>query len=190
MIQSWIASIQKHRELKNKNQILDLKLVPLDELPKETKDCDIKSESELIYLTNLWMKMSWLCGQEGGIGLSAAQVGVNKKMFIVKEENSYGCYVNCEYEKASEELSSSIEGCLSIKDKDGSFRNFVVTRPKRIKVTGKKIQLENKIQVVDFVQEFEGLNAVVFAHEIDHQNNILISDIGQEVSMKKYDYVD
>ena len=79
----------------------------------------------------------------------------------------------------------SIEGCLSIFDFNGNLKRFKLMRDHKVKITGKQLILENnELKLVDFEEIFEkGFTATVFQHEIDHQNGILISDIGEEIQI-------
>jgi peptide deformylase len=78
----------------------------------------------------------------------------------------------------------SVEGCLSLKN-NNKMRHFKLKRYNKIKVSGKKLLAKDKIEVQEFSRVLEkGLECVIFQHEIDHQNNILISDIGEELDIQ------
>lgn len=136
---------------------------------------------DILEVYKIAQKMSILCRSSKGIGLSAVQVGIPWKMFIILNDNSldkFDCYLNCEYEALSEEKIDSIEGCLSIKNK-----HFLVSRYKKIRVFGEKLV---DLQTISFSVDIEATddhNAIVFQHEIDHHRNILISDVGKEISL-------
>ncbi len=108
----------------------------------------------------------------GGIGISAPQVGLHKRIIVVdarpnkKTTINHGLIVMINPVIVfSEEDIIIREGCMSIPDYTGN------------------IERKNKIVVKGFDRDFkeitietEGMEAVVFQHEIDHLNGILFID--------------
>ena len=80
-------------------------------------------------------------------------------------------------------LTDSIEGCLSLKNKEGSLRFFKVKRYKKVRVTGKMLLTDKDLKLIDLDKELDGLMGTVYQHEIDHHRGILISDIGEELHL-------
>jgi len=147
-----------------------VKDVPLDDLMKVYKVC---------------LEMQELCEKNEGIGLSAVQVGIPWKLFIVKADSSsvfsnfgkYDYFVNCDYKPTNNtKRIVSLEGCLSLRSKDDRLRRFQVERFDNINILGFKFTLDN----FNFVYFETSIDAsrqgVVFQHEIDHQLGVLISD--------------
>jgi len=104
-----------------------------------------------------------------GIGLAAAQVGINIRLLTIDlsvgEDDSKKIII-CNPEIVSTEGEQrSDEGCLSIPDFSDS-----VTRPLRMVVRGFDIHGE------EVQYETEGLLAKCFSHEIDHLNGVLFID--------------
>ena len=105
-----------------------------------------------------------------GIGLAAIQVGVPKRMAVIdidpKGPNSKVIYlVNPKIIRASDELSTYHEGCLSVPEIWDD-----VKRPAQLTV---EYQDENGAkQAVDA----DGLFATCLQHEIDHINGLLFID--------------
>jgi peptide deformylase len=101
-----------------------------------------------------------------GIGLAAPQVGVLKRIIVVKiaEEGEAIQLINPKIikEKGQEK---DVEGCLSIPGVYGE-----VTRAKEVVVEG----LDREGKKRKFMAS--GLLARVFQHEIDHLNGILFTD--------------
>ena len=105
-----------------------------------------------------------------GVGLSANQVGVSKRLFVAQVPDSKGrskfyAILNPVLTKISKEVSTLQEGCLSI---PGVFGEM--TRPAKITLEGlnpfgKKIKLKAV-----------GLLARVFQHELDHLDGVLFID--------------
>ncbi len=145
----------------------------------------------LVEIYKVYQDMVEVCKQEKGIGLSAVQIGVPWKMFIVHNppvlisEKEFFCGLNCEYTSLNQEKITSIEGCLSLKDKYGNLRRFLVERYNLISVTGKSFYLSRgvpQIKDVNMTLILESYGAVM-QHEIDHQFGILVNHIGQEVDV-------
>ena len=92
--------------------------------------------------------------------------------------------VNCEYKPIGEEKAVSIEGCLSLRNNDGDFRRYKLDRFCKIRVTGKRLIVGDdlRLEEVDFTEE-DNIYCVVCQHEIDHHRGILISDVGEEISL-------
>jgi peptide deformylase len=113
-----------------------------------------------------------------GQGLSAPQVGVSKRMSVVKlarpaSDKETVVMINPEIiEQAGS--STAFEGCLSLPRGD---REIEVTRSEEISV--KYLTLEGK----EVVLEETGANARVIQHEIDHLNGILIVDYHKGFTM-------
>lgn len=152
-----------------------MNIVPLEEIPSKDKISDVPLD-KIDEICHICEEMQKICIEHDGIGLSAVQVGIPWKLYVVKlRSGKFLQMVNCEYEPISENRMPSIEGCLSIKGK-----RYLVPRYTEIAVIGKV--LEDK-KAVDFFQKFDRFNiyCVVHQHEIDHLSAILISDIGKEV---------
>jgi len=166
-----------------------MKLVPVDEIPKsvDIKDVALDDLAEIYKICN---KMENVCEAENGIGLSAVQVGIPLKLFVVKADDGskfdnkgeYGYFLNCEYEPQQESGQIiSIEGCLSLRSDSGELRHFQVMRYTDILISGYKLNKDMKLEEVMDFQIGVSEQAVVFQHEIEHHSGILISDKGQEI---------
>ncbi len=105
-----------------------------------------------------------------GIGLSANQIGIAKRIFVAQVPDKNGrmkwyTVLNPEIIKQSKQMVDMEEGCLSVPEVFGS-----VTRPFAITIEGHNLQ-GKKIKI-----EAQGLLARVFQHEIDHLNGGLFID--------------
>ena len=118
-----------------------------------------------------------------GIGLSAPQVGVLKRVIVVDaakdpDNRQPHCLANPEILWASEELLDYEEGCLSLPEHYAE-----VTRPDRIRV--RYLDRENEIREMDA----EGLLATCIQHEMDHLEGVLFVDhltrLKREVILRK-----
>ena len=104
-----------------------------------------------------------------GVGLAAPQVGVLRRIFIVKIDDLYYECINPVIVSQSGKQVGD-EGCLSVRGKFGK-----VERPKRVTVVaydrnGKKFT----VKAQDFV-------ARAFCHEYDHLDGVLYVDKAQSV---------
>jgi len=156
-------------------------LVSLDEIPSKEDIQEVNTDN-LQELLDIFKEMETLCLKESGIGLSAVQVGLPLKMFIVRFGNYFRFFLNMNYIPVDvTETILSLEGCLSIRSPSGQLRHYQVPRYKNIEIEGFEITTtpQPNLQFVKATLNTE--YSIVFAHEIDHQNDILISDIGEEV---------
>ena len=113
-----------------------------------------------------------------GAGLAAIQVGVLKRLFVMKAgKEAYEC-INPVILKQEGVNNIKIEGCLSIPGKCG-----FVERPAKVWVkfqdrTGKLIN-----------KKFTGFEAKCFCHEYDHLDGILYSDRATKMFSDRKEYV-
>ena len=163
-------------------------IVPVLDIP----DGEIVPTDNLLDIFRLVVQMEQICTEQSGIGLSAVQVGVPLNLFIVQRDDAYEYYLNCEYEGIGEK-HPSVEGCLSLRDKEGKLRRFEVQRFASVKLKGQQLKvsagngncgnLTDALKIENIERVENGLYAVVMQHEIDHQLGILISDFGKEVEI-------
>ncbi|MCI1945096.1 peptide deformylase [Clostridium luticellarii] len=113
-----------------------------------------------------------LSNSPGGVGLSAPQIGILKKIIVIdlKEEDSKPIILINPRIIKKIGRQESVEGCLSYPGYEG-----IVIRPKKIIVTGQDIQGNEVTYKVD------GLVSNVFCHEIDHLSGILYTDRAKKI---------
>jgi peptide deformylase len=158
-----------------------LVIVPVEQIPKTAQYCPVDN---LIKLYGTCLEMEMVCHKNQGVGLSAVQVGIPWRLYIVKHDNKCRYFVNCDYSGEGEKIDS-VEGCLSLRKEDGSLRFFKVKRFEKVKIAGKELILEKNLSLKDIDFEAEGMEAIVHQHEIEHAGHdgkgpTLISDIGVE----------
>ncbi len=101
-----------------------------------------------------------------GIGLAAPQVGIGKRLFIVKlPDERARIFINPVIVEFSDEVCPYEEGCLSIQ---GIYVN--VSRPKYVKTTFQT--KDGKQKTIDA----DGMLARVIQHEYDHLDGVLFWD--------------
>lgn len=134
----------------------DLKLVPQDSAYLHTAPApfifngEIDAEMFSRLLTDRMLEL-------GGVGLSANQVGVNCRVFVMGTKEFQTVLFNPTIKVTSAEEVSLDEGCLSF---PGIYMK--VSRPKSVMVRYQN----SKGEYID--DEYHGLTARVFLHEYDH----------------------
>lgn len=169
-----------------------MQLVKFENLPKIEEIQDVPINDNLMDIYKLCQKMEVLCRKENGIGLSAVQVGIPLKLFIVKADEGskfdppgkFGYFLNVDYcQKLLSENVDSLEGCLSIRSSNGRLRHFQVKRFSVITLSGYKLNYDSGLNL-EKIQNLEltiGGQSIVFQHEADHHRGITIDQIGKEV---------
>lgn len=105
-----------------------------------------------------------------GIGLSAIQIGIKKRMAIVRIPGNSAFHfdlINCRITKGFDPAACSGEGCLSVPDKYETTLRY------------QEIVVEDNLsEHSSFI--LTGLPAVVAQHEIDHWYGILLPDLANQ----------
>lgn len=123
-------------------------------------------EIETLFASNsLIDQMVKVLDSTKGVGLAANQIGVPKKVILIKSNNSaISGFLNPSITKMSPQKVNSEESCLSC---DGAK---TIQRSKWIKV--RSMDKNGKYATLKFV----GTEAIILQHEIDHLNGVLIVD--------------
>ena len=139
---------------------------PNDILTTPTKKTDLKTAQELAVELFKTLK------QEGGLGLSANQIGEDKSVCVVDVTNPF-FLLNPVITKKQKEIIYN-EGCLSIPDKMITTKRYERIEVEADNVEGTMVfgpetnnQVDNDLLV---------LEAVCVQHEIDHLNGKTIYD--------------
>ena len=142
--------------IEEKSPVLHKKLKPVDEITPEIKELVSDMKKSMV--------------ENGGVGLSANQIGKDLQIFVILEEiaeehEAPSVYINPELKSKSKDKWDLEEGCLSI---PGYIKE--ISRSKKVWVkamdeNGKKYKFKAT-----------GFLARVIQHEYDHLNGILIKD--------------
>ena len=112
--------------------------------------------------------------KEGGVGLSAPQVGISWRLFVTMDPGDLSggvVWINPTVEKVvSKGFKSEIEGCLSLPGVQHRVRRANVVRIKGYDENGKYIQRISSSPIL----------ARIWQHEYDHLNGVLIIDKGKK----------
>tara|TARA_Y100000034_G_scaffold43496_3_gene53110 strand:- start:29888 stop:30460 length:573 start_codon:yes stop_codon:yes gene_type:complete len=165
-----------------------MKVVAIEDIPQrdEIGKAPTKRgrDDGLLKVYKVCKQMEKVCDEREGVGLSAVQVGIPWRLFIIKTDGKYEYFLNCVYEPIGDDVITSIEGCLSLLSESGDFRRFELTRSLIVKVTGQKLTEVNGLTIESFSAYIHAEDqGVVFQHEIDHQlgPDGLISNKGKEI---------
>ena len=156
-----------------------LKLVDTKDIPLAC----VTPTDNLLDLYKLGMHMEQICLDNNGVGLSAVQVGIPYDFFVIINFKKNEYFFHCTYEGFGEKFKS-IEGCLSLKDSNGNLQRYEVERFEKIKIKGKRLLVSDNdpmLVISEFEEDVDNFNAIIYQHEIDHQNGILISQIGKPI---------
>lgn len=160
-------------------------IVSADKIPKK-EEIVSPPKDNLVQLYNLGADMVSLCLLHEGVGLAAVQIGLPWKFFVIcRSPVDYSFMVDCEYEPVDDVKKPSMEGCLSLRTAAGQSRTFMLSRFEKVRVIGQELKWDGRLHLEPVDQVFEEFMAVVYQHEIDHQRGILISDIGEEMVVRK-----
>lgn len=125
-----------------------------------------------------------LDAQKDGVALAAPQIGISKRIFIVRydrmmpthqedeQETSakVGVYINPEFVRKARKKSEMDEGCLSVR---GTYGKTVRAERATVRAYDE--------QGVPFERGAGGILAQAFQHEIDHLDGILFIDHATEL---------
>lgn len=100
-----------------------------------------------------------------GLGLSAPQIGVFKRVFIARIRNKLKSFVNPKITKFAKKETSFLEGCFSVPDLYGH-----VIRPSEIDLESQDIHGKRT------ATHYNGVPARIIQHEMDHLDGILFID--------------
>ena len=120
-------------------------------------------------LQKLAVSMIGFMVENNGIGLAAPQVGISKRLFVMKSDDfqdTFKYFFNPSVLESSKETNIDIEGCLSF---PGKF--LEVERPNWIKIEYYDY-LGNKFAD----EELSGYTARCFLHELDHLDGITFNE--------------
>jgi peptide deformylase len=164
----------------------NLNIVPVADIPLGENLVISNSSKTLFEIYKTCMQLQVLCVLEKGVGISAVQAGLPMKLFLVRyPQDNFRYFINCTFSPADEEKMTHLEGCLSLVNSKGQLRTFEVQRYKKIVVSGYELIDQQNELVLKVLEDYyvEGFFAAVFQHEIQHDQGILISDIGTEVDI-------
>jgi len=128
------------------------------ELKKENDEVTLEEAEEIIEQLELSLKSS----EVPGVGLAAPQIGIHKRVAIIRLGNEKLNLINPHIIEKKHGFILNGEGCLSVPGKKVNTRRF------------KEILVKDDLHPAGLV--LVDMIAVVSQHEIDHLDQILITD--------------
>ncbi|MAH48515.1 hypothetical protein CMI37_22000 [Candidatus Pacearchaeota archaeon] len=130
----------------------------------------LHKKSELVAVKNISRAFSQLLTRtihqrKGSVGFAGNQVRMKESVFCALIDGKWRLFANADIVHKSWIKNSGEEECLSLPNK-----KFQVKRYNKITIRYQDAKGET------LKESFEGFNARVIQHEIDHLNGILISD--------------
>jgi peptide deformylase len=155
----------------------------LRETSNDVKVEDIKSKKIQELITDLRDTAKTMPDDEGFItvGLSAPQIGILKRIFVVispkskKGKPEFDVYINPEIDYPSTEMISSMESCLSTPGLCGEVKRYENIRLTYYDDNGEKQR-----------EKMNGEYAVFVQHELDHLNGVLWVDRVEDTKTISY----
>lgn len=106
---------------------------------------------------------------KNALGLAATQMGVNKRLFVYKNQDTKKVCINPELLSKEGEVEESLEGCMS-------FPGVYIKIPRNKKIIFKYFDLDG----VEHTEECTDLIARVVQHEIEHlDGHLFINGLSQ-----------
>ena len=106
---------------------------------------------------------------DGGVGIAAPQVGINRRVVAVQRVDKEGepieVYANIGIEQMRGPMEPGPEGCLSVPDRRGDVLRYQDITIRYTDVSGKVVR-----------EDVSGFAAVIFQHEADHLDGVLYID--------------
>jgi peptide deformylase len=121
---------------------------------------DFGSEEFLSLMQDLIDTMS----AYGGVGISAPQIGVPKRVFVTAVDERPQYFINPKVVRAEGSITSK-EGCLSFPTVFANIERYNEFSMEAVDVDGK-----------EFKCQLDGPDAVAAQHEFDHLNGVLFID--------------
>jgi len=141
--------------------ILDIIKIGDDRLRKKSEEVHDVDESVLKLIKNMKETLK----KSKGVGLAAPQVGVNKRIIVVKPQKEMYVFINPVFTYKSNDTECDTEGCLSV---PGEWIDVKRSKEVEIEFVGEDGG-DYKVRAKDFF-------ARVIQHESDHLDGILIVD--------------
>jgi peptide deformylase len=122
-------------------------------------------------LKNACWRMIRSCLADDGVGLAAPQIGIMKRLFIIRQNaDHFKVYFHPKYTvDINSKIDMGLEGCLSV---PGKYLNI----PRQTMIMAEWVEINSEEQLVSRTELLEGYLARVFQHEYDHIEGISIVD--------------
>ena len=152
---------------------------PNDSLVLKSMSKPLKPRHKLTRLLAERMLLTVQNPEHTGVGIAAPQVGINRRIIVVqrfdKINKPFEVFVNPEIIWQSELLQKGPEGDLSFEGRADILRNY------SIEIGYQDLKGKIKTEVL------EGFTAVIYQHERDHLDGILLTDKKEEQEKEHFE---
>ena len=137
--------------------------------------CDLLYFKDGLIISKKLISVCLLSKNSDCIGLAHNQIGGNKFVFVAKIDNKWRSFINAAIISTSEDYIMHEESCMSFPNKFNKVKRFN-------KITIKhQVKARNDNNGDAFItEEFQGMDAFIIQHEIDHLNGVHIFNKGEE----------
>jgi peptide deformylase len=141
----------------------------------EQVECDEIIEEEASGFIPIAQAMIEFVAKNGGVGLSAPQVGINKKLIVWQGKNdTFHIGFNPKFYSKGKSINT-IESCLSYPEEE----YFVPGRKKYIQAVYYALNQGGKL--VKITRSMRDDEAIIYQHEVDHINGKTIAMTGKRL---------
>lgn len=145
--------------------------------------CDEITEEEASEYIPIAQAMIEFTIKNGGMGLSAPQVGINKRLIVwMGKNNTFHIGFNPTFFKKDTKLINTVEGCLSYPDEE-----YFLEKKRRKYIQAVYYALNQGGKFVKVARSMRDDEAIVYQHEVDHINGTTIAMIGKRIETNKED---
>lgn len=142
-------------------------------LRKESVDFNVADLNTQEYVALAAKLVTTLENTDGGVGLAAPQVGINRRVVAVQRVDKEGepieVYADIVIEEMRGEPVAGPEGCLSVPDQRGDVMRYQ-------DITIRYTDISRPDQPREVREDVSGFAAVIFQHEVDHLDGVLYID--------------
>ena len=138
-----------------------------EKLSERAEEINTRNENALMRETVLELKK--IIREKNLLGLTAPQIGVNKRILCINFNGDIRSFIN--------PVLSSAKGLTLNREKCSSIPNKEYIRPRNTEVI---VMYETPLGKIES-KKILGKAAMVFQHEIDHLDGLLLSDVGLEI---------
>ncbi|MBI3282965.1 peptide deformylase [Candidatus Curtissbacteria bacterium] len=146
-----------------------------DEKIRQKSDAVIAFDKSLANLIGDLTQTAQVQENPTALGLAAPQIGVAKRVFVIRIKNKFKPFVNARLIRAGKKQGAYLEGCFSV---PGIYGHVI--RP--LEVTVEAQDKGGK----SFTKTYKGLAARIIQHEIDHLSGRLFVDHTYEQNGKLF----
>lgn len=142
----------------------------------ENVECVPIKEDEVEEHIKIAQAMIEFVAKNGGVGLSAPQVGINKKLIIwMGGDDTFHIGFNPAYFRKDTKVINTVESCLSYPEEE----YFIEKRKKYIQAVYFAPNQSGKL--VKVTRAMRPDESIIYQHEVDHINGITVAMIGKKL---------